>query len=524
MRCRFASPFIHDILSAYQLNLHNARKTVAYLQRSFPQLPTESAPRFADLSESTIRSWHEENGELRPRFRQVLEELKSAAPRGRGKEGWLAGHPEIEDEAKRILQVMRERGAVVNIGVVRHILRIVIEDKEPALLAEVKLSKHFVSVWVREMLGWSWRLRTTAASKVPLDWRAQGVEMAKRIAVNIQLHKVHPALVVNMDQTGILLAPADSRTYEAKGAKDVQVIGADDKRQITACIASSLDGDFLPLQLIFQGKTEQCHPPLTQEAKEAYVHLTHSENHWSNQTTMQEYISEVLVPYAERRIQQYNLSRDAHIVLVLDVWAVHKSEEFRRFLRTHHPRIHLVFVPPNCTSQLQVADVVLQRPFKHGVRRRFNEWAASVLREQVQTDELVGLNPFLKMSSIKPLLLQWLVQTWKHLSEGRDYIKMGWHTCCRSLFDVLDPVKRAEAVESAAKGELQVNGVVPEGTEQEEEDDESDHDEDEEKDELDVMKERRFGSRKSERKRTQTTLYGYQFNSSQVAVCTSDSD
>lgn len=521
---RFASPFIHDILSAYQLHLHNARKTVAYLQRSFPQLPTESAPRFADLSESTIRSWHDADGKLLPRFMQLLEEEKSAAPRGPGRQRMLEGYPGIEAEVKRILLTMRDRGAVVSLLVVQHILRIVIENKEPTLLAELKLSKHFSSVWVREALGWSWRMRTTAASKLPLDWRAQGVQMAKRIAFNIQVHKVHPSLVVNMDQTGILLAPADCRTYETKGSKAVKVIGADDKRQITACIASSLSGDLLPLQLIFQGKTDQCHPPLTEEARSAFVHLTHSENHWSNQTTMQEYICKVLIPYAERRMHEHNLPRDSHIVLVLDVWAVHKSEEFRRFIRTNHPQIHLVFIPANCTSQLQVADVMLQRPFKHGVRQRFNTWAADILREQVNTGELVGLAPYLKMSSIKPLLLQWLVESWKKMSEGRDYIKFGWHTCCVSLFDVHDAVKRIEVLESVAKGELDANGFVPEGTEDEEKGEESDHEEDEERDELDVMKERRFGTRKSIRKRTQPTLLGYQFSSSQIAVCTSDSD
>lgn len=476
------------------------------------------------MSESTIRSWHDNEGKLLPKFRAILEE-KKAAHRGPGRQRILDGNVEIEEEVKRILTTMRDKGAAVNIRIIRHIMRIVIENKNPQLLSELKLSANFISIWAREELGWSWRLRTTAASKLPLDWRQQGIEMAKRIAFNIQIHKIHPSLVINMDQTGVLLAPADSRTYEAHGAKEIKVISADDKRQITACIASSLNGDLLPVQLIFQGKTAQCHPPLTEEAKTAHVHLTHSENHWSNQTTMQEYIREIIIPYTERSIHLHNLPQDSHIVLVLDVWAVHKSEEFRLFLRTHHPHIHLVFVPPNCTSQLQVADVILQRPFKHGIRLRFNEWAADTLRQQVQSGELVGLNPFLKMSSIKPLLLQWIVQTWNKMKEGRDYIKMGWHTCCVSLFDVHDLVKRMQVVEAVVKGELDAKGFVPKESEEgeEEEGDESDHEEDEEKDVLDVMKERQFGTRKSTRKRSQPTLHGYQLSSSQVAF-SSDSE
>jgi hypothetical protein len=314
-----------------------------------------------------------------------------------------------------------------------------------------------------------------------------------------------------MDQTGVHLAPVDSRTYEASGNKEVKVIGADDKRQITACIASSLNGDLLPLQLIFQGKTAVCHPTSTEEARIAKVHLTHSENHWSNQETMRQYISEVLMPYAEARMFEHTLPQDSHIVLVLDVWAVHKSEEFRLFLRSKFPRIHLVFVPPNCTSQLQVADVVLQRPFKHGLRQSFNVWAAQIIREQIEQDDLSGLSPYLKMSVIKPLVLQWCISSWQKMQPGRDYIKMGWHTCTLSLFNVLDPVKRSIAVEAHGRGELDA-AYVPNGKELDEPESESDDEDDEEaddKDVLDIMKARQYGARRSDRKRSQPAASSY---------------
>lgn len=324
-----------------------------------------------------------------------------------------------------------------------------------------------------------------------------------------------------MDQTGVPLAPVDSRTYDASGNKEVKVIGAEDKRQITACIASSLNGDLLPMQLIFQGKTAACHPPATAAAAEAFVHITHSENHWSSQITMQEWVGEVLVPYAKRCAIEHTLPQDSHIVLVLDVWAVHKSEEFRRFLRTHPPNIHLVFVPPNCTSQLQVADVVLQRPFKAGLRNRFNEWAAGIMTEQIEKDELSGLTPYLKMSMIKPLILQWCIASWSKMKQGRDYIRMGWHTCCLSLFNVNNVVKRLQVVEEVALGKLE-RSFIPEQTKEAVEQ-ESESEEEEQKDELDVMKERQYGSRKSTRKRSQVSVSGYMLNSSQIHL-TEDSD
>jgi hypothetical protein len=309
----------------------------------------------------------------------------------------------------------------------------------------------------------------------------------------------------------------------------VAIIGADDKRQITAVLASALDGTLLPLQLIFTGKTPACHPPSTDASREARVHITHSPNHWSNQETMREWVTEVLLPYADRQMLKHNLPAGSNIVLMLDVWSVHISEEFRLWLRMHHSHIHLVYVPPNCTSKLQVADVVLQRPFKHGVRRRFTEWATEVLKQQIQSGNLLGLNPYLKMGMIKPSVLQWCVDSWNRLKDGTDYITMGWHTCVVQLFNVHDVAKRIQAVEEVAKAEVDGNFVPKRGngTEAAIEDtqtvqsDESGSESDEEGDELDVMKQRQFGTRKSDRKRKEISNFGYQINSEQIAFTSS---
>ena len=45
-----------------------------------------------------------------------------------------------------------------------------------------------------------------------------------------------------------------------QGAKKVSIAGIDDKRQITAVFTVTLDGQFLPVQLIYQGSTKACLP------------------------------------------------------------------------------------------------------------------------------------------------------------------------------------------------------------------------------------------------------------------------
>lgn len=324
-----------------------------------------------------------------------------------------------------------------------------------------------------------------------------------------------------MDQTGVHLVPSSSFTYEKVNSASVAVVGADDKRQITVCLASSLHGDLLPLQLVFQGKTARSLPDATPASIASLCHLTCSDNHWSSQMTMQQYIREIVMPHAERCIQEHRLHADARIILVLDVWAVHKSEEFRMFLRTHHPRIHLVFVPANCTSKLQVADVALQRPFKHGITSRFNEWAAQQIHQQIQDENVVGLSQSFKMATIKPLVLEWCVDSWSALKERKQLILDGWQKCCTSLFNVMDPAKRLEAVSAVAKRELE-QAHVPDETEVDQ-DDSEDEQEQEEEDVLDVSKVRTFGARKSDRTRTQAATFGFQLDSSAIAL-TEDSD
>ena len=61
-------------------------------------------------------------------------------------------------------------------------------------------------------------------------------------------------------QTAIKYIPLSDWTMAQKGSKRVEVFRIDDKRQITAMFAASLSGNFLPIQLVYEGKTSMCHP------------------------------------------------------------------------------------------------------------------------------------------------------------------------------------------------------------------------------------------------------------------------
>jgi len=316
-----------------------------------------------------------------------------------------------------------------------------------------------------------------------------------------------------MDQTGVHLVSASKHTYEMLNAPDVAVVGAEDKRQITACVAASLRGDLLPLQLIFQGKTARSLPAATPASIAARVDITHSDNHWSTQETMRGWIQRVLLPFSERMIETHELASNAHILLLLDAWAVHRSAEFRDWLAREHPRIHLVYVPSNCTSRLQLADVALQRPFKSCITQNFSEWAATTIAAQIRSGEVAGIAAQLGMKTLKPLVLQWCIDSWQGLRERKQLILDGWESSCCKLFDINSEHRRRDAVELLALKKL-VLDVLPDGTEPDgdgyvEESDDSDNDE------LDPSKERVFG-RQSGRVRKQPKVHGYMVDSGRV--------
>jgi len=71
----------------------------------------------------------------------------------------------------------------------------------------------------------------------------------------VKFEKVPPELVFNWDLTRINIVLGSPWTMEGEGSKRIEVAGLNDMQQITAVFCPSLVGEFLPVQLNYQGKT-----------------------------------------------------------------------------------------------------------------------------------------------------------------------------------------------------------------------------------------------------------------------------
>ena len=73
-------------------------------------------------------------------------------------------------------------------------------------------------------------------------------------------HEIPDFLIMDWDQTGIQLIPSGNWTLEDQGTKRVEIAGINIKRMVTATFTNNLSGHFLPMQILYSGKTSRCHP------------------------------------------------------------------------------------------------------------------------------------------------------------------------------------------------------------------------------------------------------------------------
>ena len=318
-----------------------------------------------------------------------------------------------------------------------------------------------------------------------MDWEEQTAAMAQRVSSAAAQYNIeHHCFVINWDQTVVVLMQASEYSYAPIKDRQVPIVGQDEKRQITAVVASTLGGDLLPLQLIFKGHdTNKRQPKAVPTLREvdrkrcAGWHLTQTANHWSSLESMKDYIRMIIVPWVQAKGRELKVT-NPHCVLLLDCWSVHKSAEFRSWISRAYPTYHLVFVPAGCTGKAQPADVILQRPFKAGTRVKndFTRWMTTEIHLLVKggaAPSAVKVDTGLPL--LKPLLVRWTWSSWRSLKDRADMIVQGWTKCGMDV-SLLKKARQMEAMrfclsrpEEVLGEEVQVEQADSEGEDEDEE-------------------------------------------------------
>ena len=193
-----------------------------------------------------------------------------------------------------------------------------VKRRQPSLL---ECNGRYVTLkksWAKYLLGkinYVKRQATTKHKVTVSNFEQAKQEFLINIKAVVTFEKIPNDLIINWDQTGIKYVPVSEWTVAEHKSKWVEVSGIEDKRQITATFTTSLTGTFLPLQLVYQGKTSKYHPSIDFFNN---WHITHSPNHWCNESTMISYVQLVIVPYVQETEKYLGLPDSQSALVILD--------------------------------------------------------------------------------------------------------------------------------------------------------------------------------------------------------------
>lgn len=167
----------------------------------------------------------------------------------------------------------------------------------------------------------------------------------------VKLREIPDKLVINLDQTGVKLVPAGDWTVAPEGSRRVEVAGLGVKRQITATFAAALNGTFLPMQILYQGKTNRSHPKY---AFPSGFDIYHTPNHWANEETCLRFFEKIIFPCVDTVRGELGTPTQKALVL-MDNFSGQTTPAVLERVEEHG--IVVVMVPAGTTDRLQPLDV-----------------------------------------------------------------------------------------------------------------------------------------------------------------------
>ena len=236
------------------------------------------------LSEGTIRGFKSKYLDELSRKRKANEDLttESLPDKKRGRPLLLG--EELDHKVQAYVQALRDSGGSVSSAIVSTAAKgILLKVKK--MLPEYGGQATLTKAWAQSLLNCMGFVKCRGTTKCSIsaeNFESLREEYLNNVSTTVIMEDIPPEMVLNWDQTGLRIIPSKSWTMEKRGSRRVELKGIDDKRQITATLCGTSTGVFLPPQIIYQGKTNRCHPTIKFPADWC---ITHSPNHWANEHT-----------------------------------------------------------------------------------------------------------------------------------------------------------------------------------------------------------------------------------------------
>ena len=382
---------------------------------------------YQHLGESTVRFFKKryldglaekrKNGEMHPAVAEIPVK-KQGRP-------LLLG--DLDVQVQQYIRSLRSAGAPVSTQIVQAAAEGIVTSKDRTLLAEYGGNITLSRGWALSLLQRMGFVKRKAATEKKQqlsesEFLCRKSAFLKSIGSLVHAHNIPPDLIFNWDQTGICLVPTGSYTMEQRGATRVEIACLNDKRQITATLAVTMSGKFLPFQLLYEGKTERCHPSYQFPAE---IDVWHSPKHWSNGELTRRFIEKVIIPYVQSAREINSLPSDYPALAVFDCFSGHSTDEVTDVLETNH--IYYVYVPAHCTDRLQPLDISVNKAVKDHLKRQFRAWYAEQVSRQMDGERVPDdIKVDTRLSAIKTVSAKWIVSMYDYLRSKPDIVTKGF--------------------------------------------------------------------------------------------------
>ena len=210
---------------------------------------------FPDLNESTARGFKKRvEDDLKLGARTGIDPLQ-AIPRYTEPTGRPPMLGALDKQVQSYLRSVSDRGGAISRTVAVSVAKTLIK-RYPKVVGKVEVTETWAQSLLRRM-GFVRRAKTSAKVEIPEGARKEiEYQFLHQVVSMIERHNIPDELVLNFDQTPTKLVPVGRMTMAQRNSTDVVLAGAADKRSITATFAVTLCGKFLPMQLIYGGKTK----------------------------------------------------------------------------------------------------------------------------------------------------------------------------------------------------------------------------------------------------------------------------
>ena len=391
--------------------IHGSRAAEKNFHTKEKPLSESNARRFSKLYKEEISKAQKNN-------RDVTRNL-SVLPRGRP---ILLGS--LDQMVQRFLLSLRRTGVLVSSAIAISASKVLIARNPQYNLSQIDLdSSHWAQSLFRRM-GFKKRMRTTGKVEIPKGARKEAELLYLRHIVTIvEKYEITHSLIMNLDQTSLKYIPAMNRIMAKQNSKSVSIAGSSDKRSITGTFTITLNAHFLPMQLIYGGKTKESLPRF--KFPDGFL-LNCNPKHFSNAMQSIKLINEITIPYVQSQRKELGKPKQAALV-IMDIFRGQITDSVISRLRDNN--IHYVLLPNNITQLFQPLDLTVNKHCKSYLKRLFSEWYAQQIENQLSLGKKVEeIKLEFRLTTLKPLHAKWLVEYYNEITSenGSSVIINSW--------------------------------------------------------------------------------------------------